>query len=54
MFVRVKTAYNRDGSPRQYLQIVKNQRINGKVQQKVIGNLGRVEDLQDGKLDALV
>lgn len=54
MFVRVKTAYNRDGSPRQYLQIVKNQRIDGKVQQKVIGNLGRVEDLQDGKLDALV
>jgi len=54
MFVRIKTAYNRDGSPRNYLQIVENRRINGKVRQHVIGNLGRVEQLQEGKLDALV
>jgi len=54
MFVRIKTAYNRDGSPRQYLQIVESQRIEGKVRQKVLSNLGRVEDLMDGKLDNLI
>ena len=54
MFTRIKTAYNRDGSPRRYLQIVESRREEGKVRQKVLCNLGRVEDLQNGKLDDLI
>jgi len=54
MFVRVKTAYNRDGSPRNYLQIVENRRVEGKVRQKVLCNLGRLEELQNGELDGLI
>lgn len=54
MFARIKTAYNRDGTERRYLQICVSQRIEGKVRQKVLCNLGRVEDLQNGKLDNLI
>ena len=54
MFARIKTAYNRDGSERRYLQICESRREEGKVRQKVLCNLGRVEDLQNGKLDDLI
>lgn len=54
MFARIKTAYNRDGSERRYFQICESRRIEGKVRQKVLCNLGRVENLQDGKLDDLI
>jgi len=54
MFVRLKTADNKDGSKRHYLQICENNRIEGKVRQKVLCNLGRVEELQEGKLDNLI
>ncbi len=37
-----------------YLQLVGNRRIEGKVRQKVIANLGRLEDLQDGQIDRLI
>src|SRR4030065_858843 len=50
MFIRVKPS----GS-RQYLQIVKNTWDNGKVKQKVIATLGRVDRLKEsGELDSLI
>lgn len=54
MFARIKSANNRDGSKRHYLQICESKREEGKVRQKVLCNLGRVEELQDGKLDNLI
>lgn len=54
MFARIKTLKNKDGSVRQYLQIVENRRENGKTKQKVLCTLGRLEDLQDGTLDRLI
>lgn len=50
MFVRTQT----NGS-RTYLLIVDNQRVDGKVQQRVLLRLGRLDELlASGKLDALV
>jgi hypothetical protein len=50
MFFRTKKA-----GPRTYLQIVENHRIGGKIQQRVIATLGRLEELQSsGQRDALV
>lgn len=54
MFARIKTAYNRNGTERRYLQICESRREEGKVRQKVLCNLGRVEELQEGKLDDLI
>jgi len=49
MFIRVK----KNGS-REYLQVVHNERIDGKVKQRVIGTLGRRDRLEeDGTLAAL-
>ena len=50
MFIRTK----RRGT-RTYLQIVRNERIEGKVAQHVVGTLGRLDVLQEtGELDALM
>jgi len=50
MFVRTK----RNGE-RVYLQIVENQRVDGKVRQRVLTTLGRLDVLQEtGRLDALM
>jgi len=46
MYIRTKEFKNKDGSSRTYLQIVENQRVNGKPTQTVVANLGRIEDLQ--------
>lgn len=54
MYARIKSANNRDGSKRHYLQICESKREKDKVRQKVLCNLGRVEELQDGKLDGLI
>jgi hypothetical protein len=54
MFVRTKVFKNRDGSTRTYLQIVKGERVGGKVRQVVVANLGRLEDLREGGLDRLI
>ena len=54
MFTRTKTFTNKDGSKRTYLQLVETRRDGGKVRQKVVANLGRLEDLQDGQLDRLI
>jgi hypothetical protein len=50
MFFRTKKA-----GPRTYLQIVENHRSGGKIQQRVIATLGRLEELQSsGQIDALL
>lgn len=54
MFARLKILKNKDGSVRQYLQIVENRREDGKTKQKVLCTLGRLEELQDRKLDRLI
>jgi len=54
MFVRTKTFKNKDGSTRTYLQLVTTERVNGKVRQRVVANLGRLEHLQEGSLDRLI
>jgi transposase len=46
MFVRIKTIYS-CGRPYQYLHIVENYRDNGKVRQRIIGSLGRLDILQE-------
>jgi hypothetical protein len=54
MFVRTKLLRNKDGSTRTYLQIVKGERVGGKVRQRVVANLGRLKHLEKGGLDRLV
>ena len=50
MFIRIKPS-----GPRSYLQIVESRWENGKVRQKVIATLGRVDKLREsGALDSLV
>ena len=50
MFVRVKKS-----GKYEYLQLVENQRIDGRVRQQVIGNLGRLDLLKkSGQIDALI
>jgi hypothetical protein len=50
MFFRVKQS-----GPRQYLQIVENSRDHGRVRQRVLTTLGRLEELkQSGHLDGLL
>ncbi len=54
MYARTKTFTNKDGSQRTYLYIVEGVRENGKIRQKIVANLGRLEDVQDGTLDKLI
>jgi len=54
MYARTKTFTNKNGSTRTYLQVVEAVREKGKVRQKVVLNLGRIEDLQEGSLDRLI
>ena len=49
MYARIKQS-----GPRQYLQLVEGRREDGKVRQRVVATLGRVDQLQDGALDALI
>lgn len=50
MYARIKHS----GS-RQYLQLVEGRRDDtGKVKQRVVASLGRVDQLKDGSLDALI
>ena len=53
MFVRLKK-FSGKRTTRQYLQVVESYREEGKMRQRVICTLGRVERLQDGGLDALI
>jgi hypothetical protein len=54
MFVRVKTVQSA-GRTYQYLQIVENAREGGRVRQRVIGNLGRLDELlANGDLERVI
>ncbi|MFQ5722509.1 MAG: IS1634 family transposase [Candidatus Aminicenantales bacterium] len=53
MFVRVKK-FSGKRTTRQYLQVVESFRAEGKMRQRVLCTLGRLERLQDGGLDALI
>lgn len=53
MFVRTKVI-RRGQKEYRYLQIVENQRVNGRVQQKVLLHLGRLEDVDPAQVDGLV
>jgi hypothetical protein len=53
MFVRVKK-FSGKHTTRQYLQVVESFRVEGKMRQRVLCTLGRVERLQDGGLDGLI
>lgn len=54
MYVRTKTFKNKDGSTRTYLYIVEGRRVNGKVRQEIVANLGRLEELQEKGLDQII
>ena len=50
MFARVKKS-----GKYQYLQIVENNKIKGKVKQRVIATIGRLDQLQDkGRVETLI
>lgn len=54
MFFRTKVFTNEDGSTRTYLQFVTGERVEAKVRQKAVANLGRLEDLQARAIDQTV
>ena len=54
MYVRKVTNKNKNGTARTYLQIVEGFREGGKVRHKVVANLGRIEQLQEGAIDNLI
>lgn len=54
MFVRTKVFRNKDGSTRTYLQLVTSDRVGNRVCQRVVANLGRLDELQAGPLDRLI
>lgn len=50
MFIRTQTNANRT-----YLLLVENQRVNGRIQQRVLARLGRLDELRaSGELDRLL
>lgn len=54
MFTRTKKFKNKDGSIREYLFIVENQWVKGKIKQRTVANLGRIDKvLKSGRMDAL-
>ena len=54
MYVRAKTFKNKNGSQRTYLQIVQTERAGKSVRQRVIANLGRLDEMQTGPIDNLI
>ena len=55
MYPRVVRRRNKDGSVRSYLQLVEAYRTAGKVRQKVIGGIGRLDVVREtGALDSLI
>ena len=54
MFARIKRIKNSQGKLREYLLIVENRRISGKVRQRVVANLGRLELLKETNIADLL
>ena len=54
MFLRCLSFSRKDGSQRKYLQIVQTYRESGRVRQKIVANLGRLDELiASGTLEKL-
>jgi hypothetical protein len=49
MFTREKKFTNKDGNTRVYLQLAETIRKGNKVHQKIVANLGRLDQLQEEK-----
>jgi len=54
MFIRKKIFYRQDGTKREYLQIVRTSREKDKIHQRVVCNLGRIEELKKGSIESLI
>lgn len=54
MFIRTKVFKNKDGSTRTYLQLAESYREGNKNRQRVLLNLGRLEEMQEGQIDRLI
>lgn len=55
MFIKTKTQRNQDGSIRQYLQLVRSERINGKPRHTVLLRLGRIDpEDKNNELDQVI
>ena len=54
MFARIKRSKNSQGKLREYLLIVENKRISGKVRQRVVANLGRLDLIKETRMADLL
>lgn len=54
MFIRTKVFKNKDGTTRTYLQLAESYRDGKKSRQRVLLNLGRLEEMQEGQIDRLI
>src|SRR3989338_4042983 len=55
MYTRIKRVKNSQGQWREYLLLVEGQRIQGRVKQKTIANLGRLDVIEETQMaDVLV
>lgn len=55
MYIRINKQKNKDGSIRQYVQICRTYRVENKVRQETLCNLGRLENLLgDGSIDTMI
>ena len=55
MYFRINKQKNKDGSIRQYVQICRTYRVENKVRQETLCNLGRLENLtEDGSIDTMI
>ena len=54
MYFRIKKHKSKEGEAREYLCVVEGHRENGKVRQKMLANLGRLDHLRSsGNLERL-
>ena len=55
MYVRLLTCRNKDGTSRNYLQLLRSRRVNGQTRQELVCSLGRLDLMvADGSLDRLI
>ena len=54
MYIRIKRVKNSAGKLREYLLVVEGKRINGKVRQRIIANLGRLDLIKESRLSDLL
>jgi len=55
MYIRINKQKNKNGSVRQYLQICRTFRVDNKVQQQTLCNLGMLEHLlENGSVDHII